>query len=72
MGIGGAFSIVWGFGLIVACGATPAGTAEGPWTANVLECGAKADGETDDTAAFQAALDAAADKGGLGWAAAVS
>ena len=40
-------------------------TAPALWTTCVLEFGAKADGETDDTAAFQAALGAAADKGGI-------
>lgn len=35
------------------------------WSATVTEHGAKGDGEADDTASFQAALDAAADKGGI-------
>lgn len=35
------------------------------WTARVTDFGATCDGKTDDTAAFQAALDAAADKGGI-------
>lgn len=35
------------------------------WTASVMDHGAKGDGATDDTAAFQAALDAASAKGGI-------
>ncbi|HDP90283.1 MAG TPA: hypothetical protein ENN42_10100 [Thioalkalivibrio sp.] len=35
------------------------------WTSCVGDFGAKADGQSDDTSAFQAALDAAADKGGI-------
>ncbi len=38
------------------------------WTTCVLDFDAKGDGETDDTAAFQAALDAAAKKGGIVYA----
>ncbi len=38
------------------------------WTACVTDFGAKGGGETDDTAAFQAALDAAAGKGGIVYA----
>ena len=37
----------------------------GDWTACVLDYGAQADGVTDATDAFQAALDGAAEKGGL-------
>lgn len=40
-------------------------TASDAWTASVNDFAAKADGTTDDTAAFQAALDAAAGKGGI-------
>ena len=39
--------------------------AEGLIAANVMKYGAKADAKTDDTSAFQKALDAAADKGGI-------
>ncbi len=35
------------------------------WTTSVADFNVKADGETDDTAAFQAALDAAAEDGGI-------
>jgi len=38
------------------------------WTTCVTDFGAKGDGETDDTAAFQAALNAAAEKGGIVYA----
>lgn len=38
------------------------------WTTCVTDFGAKADGQTDDTGAFQAALDAASEKGGIVYA----
>ncbi len=59
-------AIVW-VGSCVAMGAVAAEVETRPelWTTCVLDFGAKADGKTDDAAAFQAALDAAAGKGGI-------
>ena len=52
-------------GVCVAGVASAEDEALTAWTSCVVDFGAKADAESDDTAAFQAALDAAADKGGI-------
>jgi len=51
-------SILTGCGPVLTSGPGPTSTPSTPFVLSVLDTGAKGDGATDDTAAFQAALDA--------------